>query len=241
MSEVLAKSEVLGKAIIGTVRAIGVLGKEGINEHGRYSFVGIDKFYERCGKIAADHGLTWTLREVEFEMLPNVGKSGAIRVTYEVDMLHESGIIARAWSRISVLHPIQGAQTVGSAMSYADKIFTRQAFKVATGEKDIDADETDNRALDPALKSPAPAKPREPERRPEPKQEPEKPQMTVAEIEAMFTSFLPMAEDEDELKAFWSDNYPARNTLKDSDEDAYKRVLAAFSARKLQIKNNKLN
>jgi len=65
--------------------------------------------------------------------------------------------------------------------------------------------------------------------------------MSVAEIEAMFTSFLPMAQNEEELKAFWSDNYPARNTLKNSDEDAYNRVLAAFSARKTQIKNSKLN
>lgn len=226
-------SEVLAKAIIETTRAIGTLGKNSINEHGRYSFVGIDKFYESVARVAADHGLTWTLRETDFQFLPVMGKSGGVQVTYEVDLIHESGCMQRGYSRVTLVHPLQGAQTVGSAMSYACKVFARQTFKVATGEKDIDADETDNRALDPA-----PAKSREPERRPEPKQEPEKPQMSVADIEVMFTSFLPMAQNEDELKAFWSDNYPARNTLKDSDEDAYKRVLAAFSARKAQIKNS---
>jgi hypothetical protein len=138
------------------------------------------------------------------------------------------------FTRITIVHPLQGAQTVGSAMSYLDKVFMRQLFSIATGEKDSDADETDPNEL---LGGSTPSKPR-PEPKREPKQEPEKPQMSVADIEAMFTAFLPMAQNEDELKGFWSDNYPARNTLKDSDEVAYKRVLAAFSARKAQIKNS---
>ncbi len=222
------------KAIVSVRDQVGQLGKSALNPHGRYKYVSIDAYYEKVGSVAAKHGLSWVAREVDFKLLPDVGKTGIIQVTYSIMLMHLSGDVVPDFTRITIVHPLQGAQTVGSAMSYLEKVFMRQLFAIATGEKDSDADETDPSSL---LGGSTSAKAREPERRPEPKQEPEKPQMSVADIEAMFTSFLPMAENEDELKAFWSDNYPARNTLKDSDEAAYNRVLAAFSARKAQIKN----
>jgi hypothetical protein len=223
------------RAIVSTRDQIGSLGKSAMNPHGRYKYVSIDTYYEKVGSVAAKHGLSWVVREVDFELLPEVGKTGIIQATYSITLMHISGDVVPDFTRITIVHPLQGAQTVGSAMSYLDKVFMRQLFAIATGEKDSDADETDPNEL---LGGSTPSRAREPERRLEPKQEPEKPEMSVADIEAMFTSFLPMAQDEEELKAFWSDNYPARNTLKDSDDAAYKRVLAAFSARKAQIKNS---
>lgn len=222
------------KAIVSVRDQVGQLGKSALNPHGRYKYVSIDAYYEQVGSVAAKHGLSWVAREVDFKLLPDVGKTGIIQATYSIMLMHLSGDVVPDFTRITIVHPLQGAQTVGSAMSYLDKVFMRQLFAIATGEKDSDADETDPNSL-LGGSTPAPVKAREPERRPEPKQE--QPQMSVAEIEAMFTSFLPMAQNEDELKDFWSDNYPARNTLKNSDEDAYNRVLAAFSARKTQIKN----
>ena len=220
------------KAIVSVRDQVGQLGKAAMNPHGRYKYVSIDAYYEHVGSVAAKHGLSWVAREVDFKLMPEVGKTGIIQATYSIMLMHLSGDVVPDFTRITIVHPLQGAQTVGSAMSYLDKVFMRQLFAIATGEKDSDADETDPNAL---LGGSTPAKQREPERRPEPK--PEQPQMSVAEIETMFTSFLPMAQNEDELKGFWSDNYPARNTLKNSDEDAYNRVLTAFSARKAQIKN----
>lgn len=225
------------RAIVSTRDQIGSLGKAAMNPHGKYRYVSIDTYYEKVGSVAAKHGLSWVAREVDFKLVFEGGK-GMVQATYSIMLMHLSGDVVPDFTRITIVHPLQGAQTVGSAMSYLDKVFMRQLFAIATGEKDSDADETDPNSL-LGGSTPAPAKAREPERRPEPKQE--QPQMSVAEIEAMFTAFLPMAQNEDELKAFWSDNYPARNTLKNSDEDAYNRVLAAFSARKTQIKNSKLN
>lgn len=221
------------RAIVSVRDQVGQLGKAAMNPHGRYKYVSIDAYYEHVGSVAAKHGLSWVAREVDFKLMPEVGKTGIIQATYSIMLMHISGDVVPDFTRITIVHPLQGAQTVGSAMSYLDKVFMRQLFAIATGEKDSDADETDPNAL---LGGSTPTKAREPERRPETK--PEQPQMSVADIEAMFTSFLPMAQDEEELKSFWSDNYPARNTLKDSDDAAYKRVLAAFSARKAQIKNS---
>lgn len=222
------------KAIVSTRDQVGSLGKAAMNPHGKYKYVSIDTYYEKVGSVAAKHGLSWVAREVDFKLVFEGGK-GMVQATYSIMLMHISGDVVPDFTRITIVHPLQGAQTVGSAMSYLDKVFMRQLFAIATGEKDSDADETDPNEL---LGGGTPSKPREPERRPEPKREPEKPQMTVAEIEAMFISFLPMALTDDELKAFWSDNYPARNKLKSSDEDAFNRVLAAFSARKAQIKNS---
>ena len=219
------------KAIVSVRDQVGSLGKAAMNPHGKYRYVSIDTYYEKVGSVAAKHGLSWVAREVDFKLTFEGGK-GMVQATYSIMLMHISGDVVPDFTRITIVHPLQGAQTVGSAMSYLEKVFMRQLFAIATGEKDSDADETDPNAL---LGGSTPTKQREPERRPEPK--PEQPQMSVADIEAMFTSFLPMAQNEDELKGFWSDNYPARNTLKNSDEDAYNRVLAAFSARKAQIKN----
>lgn len=224
------------KAIVGTRDQVGSLGKSAMNPHGRYKYVSIDTYYEKVGSVASKHGLSWVAREVDFKLMPEVGKTGIIQATYAITLMHISGDVIPDFTRITIVHPLQGAQTVGSAMSYLDKVFMRQLFSIATGEKDSDADETDPTDL---IGGNTPAKPREPERRQEPKQDPDKHQhMSLAEMEAMFISFLPMAQTEEELKGFWSDNYPTRSALKDGDESAYNRVLAAFSVRKAQIKNS---
>lgn len=219
------------KAIVSVRDQVGQLGKGAMNPHGKYRYVSIDTYYEKVGSVAAKNGLSWVAREVDFKLTFEAGK-GTVQATYSIMLMHISGDVVPDFTRITIVHPLQGAQTVGSAMSYLEKVFMRQLFAIATGEKDSDADETDPSAL---LGGSTPSKPRQPEPKQEPK--PEQPQMSVADIEGMFTSFLPMAESEDELRAFWSDNYSARNSLKESDEAAYARVFAAFSARKAQIKN----
>jgi hypothetical protein len=58
-------------------------------------------------------------------------------------MFHGTGEVVPVYDRISIFHPLQGAQTSGSAASYAEKLFMRKAFKVVTGEKDADAVDQD--------------------------------------------------------------------------------------------------
>lgn len=226
-------SDVLAKAIIETTRAIGTLGKNNINPHGNYRFVGIDKFYETVASVAAKNGLTWTLRETDFQFLPSIGKTAGVQITYAVDLIHESGQFHKDYSRVTLLHPVQGAQTVGSAMSYACKVFARQTFKVATGEKDSDADETNPSDVSGPVQKAAPKKQDdglllddEPPARP----------LNTEHAEAIFMEFVPTCQNEDELRQFWADNYQARNILKDHDPEALKRVTAAFAARKNEIK-----
>jgi hypothetical protein len=118
-------------------------------------------------------------------------------------------------------------------MSYLDKVVMRQLFSVATGEKDSDADETNPDDLADLGKKAAPKKQDddlllgdEPPARPP----------NTEHAEAIFMEFLPTCQDEDELRQFWTENYQARNILKDHDPEALKRVTAAFAARKNEIK-----
>lgn len=242
-----ASSVEVAKAIIATTRKVGTLGKAAVNPHGGYNYVSIDKFYETVARAANENGLNWTLREVQFEVMPGIGKTGAVRISYEVDLLHESGWKIPAFSQVSVIHPIQGAQTVGSAMSYADKIFMRQTFKVATGEKDIDADETDNRALDlgPATKPAPKSRPVSVDIDP-PTPANDAPKIEVPgeegnwdAVEEIFKNFIPSCHTTDQLKDFWGENLKAIEALKENAPDMHRRVVDLFTARKNQLKGRK--
>lgn len=131
-------------AVVKTAREVGQLGKAERNNFAKYNYVPIDKYYEVVGKLAASNGLVWQPREIAHEVLSGVGKDGAVKVTYAFDLYHESGEYIDDYSKITILHPIQGAQTAGSALSYADKCFMRSAFKIVTGEDDADASNPDD-------------------------------------------------------------------------------------------------
>lgn len=220
------------KAIIETRSQVGQLGKSEMNPHGRYKYVSIDTYYEKVALAAAKNGLSWVANEVDFKYMPDSGKTGVIQVTYQMGLMHSSGEYIPDFSRLTIIHPVQGAQTVGSAVSYLDKVFMRQLFSVATGEKDSDADETDPGLLTPpkAQEKPSQEKPKEKTAEGDPD-----PKAAANKIADIFTSFLPTAETVEHLNQFWADNVDGRDFLKKNDEDAFKRVLAAFSARKAQI------
>ena len=244
MSEQLATlpaSTEVAQAILATTRAVGTLGKAAVNPHGGYKYVSIDKFYETVARIATDNGLNWTLREIAFHVMPDVGKTGAVRITYEVDLMHISGCKIPIFSALTIIHPIQGAQTVGSAMSYADKIFMRQTFKVSTGEKDIDADETDNSALDirKADFERAQQEAAAFERRRAMKVELPGEDGDWDALEASLKLAADVATNSAELLNGWSDNILGLEKLKDGHPEAHGRVLAHFTARKAELKKGK--
>lgn len=219
------------KAIIETRTKVGNLGKAAFNPHGRYKYVSIDTYYEKVAAAAAANGLAWVANEIKFDLLPDVGKTGIIRATYSMTLMHTSGDCLQHFSTITIVHPIQGAQTVGSAMSYVDKVFMRQLFSVATGEAGADADETNPEDLmlgekapreNPVLKEViAPKGPGEED---------------LKQLEDVFVTFVPTAETENDLKQFWSDNIKGLDLLKIHAPEKHKRIIAAFSERKAQIK-----
>jgi hypothetical protein len=191
------------KAIIETRTKVGNLGKAAFNPHGRYKYVSIDTYYEKVAAAAAANGLAWVANETKFDLLPDVGKTGIIRATYAVTLMHSSGDYLPNFSSITIVHPIQGAQTVGSAMSYLDKVFMRQLFSVATGEAGADADETNPEDLMLGEKAP--------KETPAPKGPAEE---DLKQLEDVFVTFVPTAETENDLKQFWSDNIKGLDLLK---------------------------
>lgn len=217
------------KAIIATREQVGSLGKSAMNPHGRYKYVSIDTYYEKVAVAAAKNGLSWIASETDFQIMPEVGKTGIIKATYNVSLMHTSGDYIRDFTTLTIMHPIQGAQTVGSAMSYLDKVFMRQLFSVATGEKDGDADETNPADIVAAdIKAPA-------------KEVPAADHEKIKQIEAALTNGAEMAETENDLKQFWSDHYDSRNLLKEHAPEVLKRVTAAFTKRREDIKKEMNN
>ena len=227
------------KAVIKTRQDVGTLGKGTLNPHGNYKYVSIDRYYETVADAASKNGLMWVIREDTITLNASMGKTGVLEARYMIDMYHESGEMIEAFSAISILHPIQGAQTIGSAMSYVDKVFMRQTFAVATGEKDIDADATNPGAFDLDPPKPAP--------KPAPKaaaKTDEKPIELPGEegnwdmVEQIFVQFIPTAKTYDELKEFWNadTNTNALNHLKTGSPDQYARVVEAFKSRAKELK-----
>jgi hypothetical protein len=224
------------KAVIKTRQDVGTLGKGTLNPHGNYKYVSIDRYYETVADAASKNGLMWVIREEDVTLNPSMGKTGVVQVKYIIDIYHSSGEAIEAFSAISILHPIQGAQTIGSAMSYVDKVFMRQAFAVATGEKDIDADATNPADLD--IK-PTP----KPVAKPVAKVEEKSIDLPGEEgdwnmLEQIFIQFIPTAKTYDELKEFWNadSNTNALNHLKAGSPDQYARVVEAFKSRAKELK-----
>lgn len=162
----------IASAIIKVVQLAPRLVKADENKHAKYNYVSIDGYYEVIPGLAAKHGLSWSIREIgPAEVL---GEK-SLRFTYAFDLFHESGLTCPGYAAFTVVHPIQGAQTSGSAASYAEKLFMRTTFKVVTGEEDADAldpKELDRlppkpaKAATPAKGTPTTVKP---EAKPEPK------------------------------------------------------------------------
>ncbi len=124
-------------------------------------------------------GLLWRIRE-GMARLAEIGDTRGMHFLYEIDLFHKNGEVWENFDRVNVFHPLQGAQTSGSARSYAEKIFMRTLFKVVTGEKDADATE---QTFGPQSEQPA-SQPTSPLAGPTlvPQSEPTPPQPTHAPI-----------------------------------------------------------
>jgi hypothetical protein len=133
----------IAAAILAVKKQVKALGSDERNEHGRYNFVSVDKFYERIGKLMAEAGLALLIDETSTEVRAS-DKSGNpwLFAQYLLSFMHETGAMS-AGLRRSIALPISGPQAFGAAQSYIEKQFLRQVFKVPTGEKDADDTPTD--------------------------------------------------------------------------------------------------
>jgi hypothetical protein len=110
-------------------------------------------------------------------------------------------------------------------MSYADKVFMRQLFKIETGEMDADATNPNELNGTPErVEAPKPALSKEDEA------------TLVAWIENAITKFLPDAKSDSDLTKYWADNRngPIKR-VQNFSEEAYNNLLAAFTARRKEL------
>ena len=120
--------------------------KSAKNQYGSYDYVPIDTFYAVVGPVMRKNGINLQPRLVkDSDVWDLKEKSVFVRIVVELHLI-EHGVIVPDWYDFAFIHPLQGAQTMGSIMSYADKMAMRTIFKLATGETDADA--TDNKFLD---------------------------------------------------------------------------------------------
>lgn len=139
-TQVVHKS--IAAAIASAVREVRVIGKGDRNKFDGYDFASIDKFLMLVNPICGRNGLFPIVAQREVEFYENVnskgGKSVWARFFYDVTMYHETGETLGPINMM-VAVPMNGAQSSGSAQSYALKQFFRAMLMIPTGDKD-DAD-----------------------------------------------------------------------------------------------------
>tara|TARA_R100001163_G_scaffold15151_3_gene13753 strand:+ start:2328 stop:2975 length:648 start_codon:yes stop_codon:yes gene_type:complete len=134
MSEIIERAKV-NAAIAKTMAAVQTVGKDDKNQHGNYNFASIDGFLGGCRDACATNGLHPEISVISYEPFTGNNSKQWATYTYEVVMCHESGEETKPVQTVVSL-PITGAQTSGSAQSYALKQYLRGLFLIKTGEKD---------------------------------------------------------------------------------------------------------
>ena len=134
MGEIMERAKV-NAAIAKTMAAVQTVGKDDKNQHGNYNFASIDGFLGGCRDACAANGLHPEISVISYEPFTGSNSKQWATYTYEVVMCHESGEETKPVQTVVSL-PITGAQTSGSAQSYALKQYLRGLFLIKTGEKD---------------------------------------------------------------------------------------------------------
>lgn len=222
----------LTEALIKAAQEMPVLRKADRNAHGNYNFVSIDDYYATAAKVALNNGITWKAREVGFEIHPPNGVfKGIVISKYEFDVLWDD-MEWQGFFACSIPHPIQGAQTAGSMLSYADKLFMRTVFKIQTGEQEADSTNgadmgvplsRDHERADPRNREPAAAP-------------------VAGDPQAAYdliSGFIPMAKTEAELIIYWHSNTAAIEVVRLNDPALYDRLVRMFSTAKLELAREK--
>lgn len=128
----------IAAAICTVMKKVRRLEKDDKNKFDNYNFTSVDRFFEFVNPLMAEAGLMVHYDETGQEYYTNKKESLWMRSRFAIYLCHESGAMAGPFNR-TVAVPMTGAQSYGSAQSYALKQFLRATFLIPTGEKD-DAD-----------------------------------------------------------------------------------------------------
>lgn len=121
-------------AILAATSEMPVLHKGNFNPHAKYNYVSIDDYYSKVVPIMLKYGLSMNLSETGPAFMLT---DKTMLFNFSITLSHADG--GSIVSTMSVPHNMQGAQTSGSAQSYAVKCFLRSTFGLVTGEFDADA------------------------------------------------------------------------------------------------------
>ena len=128
--------KVIANSLFQVQCLVGTLGYDSNNEYAKYKYVSIDKYYEKLRPLLNDAGLMIIPDEVDNQISED---RKIFKATYQFTILHKDGAVWTYPIRRTIALPFTGAQSCGSALSYAEKIAMRTIFKINSGERD-DAD-----------------------------------------------------------------------------------------------------
>ncbi len=141
---------IFGRIIAASIKVEPLIKREDHNEG--WKFVSIDDYYEKAADILLKHGVSWSATE-DF-VGPVHPEYDAIGWRFSFSIYDIDGTFLPNFSKVTVPHDIEGPQTAGKVMSYAEKVFLRQLMKLVTGE--LDADSSPTKKGQPAKRDPTP-------------------------------------------------------------------------------------
>ena len=131
----MTNQSAVNAAIADAMSEIKTVSKDNYSSHGTYNFASIDGVLGGCRDACSKHGLHPEMSVINYEQYPGTNNKMWATYTYEVSMCHKSGEETKPVVTVVAL-PVTGAQTSGSAQSYALKQYLRGLFLIQTGDAD---------------------------------------------------------------------------------------------------------
>lgn len=204
----------INAAICTAMGNVTKLAKEHKNAHGNYNFASIDDFLELCRPMMAAEGLYVNISGTGAETFMAGSNKLWCKFSYIIQTCHKSGESTDE-AGMDVMLPLTGAQTSGSAQSYALKQYLRGLLMISTGEKD-DVD-WKQQADDDGVMAAAP------------EVSTKTPQDLEAEIKSKKTLVA--------LNQWNQDNAAEITRLQNEDPDGFNRLYSVFLEREREIKD----
>jgi len=130
--------KVIAEAMFSVQKQVKKLAHDSKNDFQSYNYVSIDAYYEAVRPWLNQAGLMIIPNEDEAAISPD-GKT--YKVVFSFIVMHQSGEVWEVPIKRTVYLQYGGAQSCGSALSYAEKFVMRTLFKIPTGEYDPEQDQ----------------------------------------------------------------------------------------------------
>lgn len=206
----------IAEAVVKVMASLGTLVKGNENKFDKYTFASIDDFIEFVRPHMIEAGLFILLDEAEQPRLVDVAKKDGKPMAmwwspFCYSLITVDGSIAGPFNK-TVMVQASGAQSSGSAQSYAEKQIMRSLFKIPTRE----GDDPDKEKIDISAK----------------KGDSETDlQRTAGRIRRRLLT----ANDLDELSLAWSDNSIDLDHIKRVSETAHEFLTSEYARRKKEL------